>query len=277
MIKELRGLTWSKILSYPINRDMNLRMSIGTEGCAKKFCHDMEEILSLDEDFNFELTLVTPRVGEELFYRLVGLIHKICHRYIIKYIVVNDYGVLNELQKSTYENIIIGRTLIRSLAYVPWCENLVVDETPKVKLNLFLPSIVHNAKIEFFKNYHIYGVELCATPLLEMAVNWLNANDVKIFYHYNTTISSIGRTCPYTRLMNNSVTECNYQCSEMLNVKLCQIWNAHSCLYEEKDVPSEFIIPEFFNIENVLYHITKNDEVFSLDVDTVCYHVQFNE
>lgn len=274
LIKEIRGLRWSEIPSQSLDSCDDIRYAIGTEGCVNKFNHDMEDILYSNRSFPQGLTLITPRVGEKIFSRFVQLVTRMCENYAIEYIVVNDYGVLNALQLDDIK-IVLGRTLIRSLAYAPWSSNLIRDESEQVKRNLLLPNIIHSSKMDFFKKYHIYAVELCATPMLESAATWLNKEGIKIFYHNDTTIASIGRTCPYARLLHETASCCTYQCEDVLNINICKIWSAKTCLYEDADGPTREVVPKYLNIENVLYYRTEDDTAINSDFDTIVFHSQF--
>lgn len=266
MIKEIRNITIERLLLAGEN---DLRFGIGTEGCVNKFCYDIENIINSEIAIQQKITLVTPRVSEDYVNRVIEDIQKFTTKYDVEYIVVNDYGIMSRLHNLDFENLILGRTLVRSLAYVPWNDYIVRDENEDVKTNLLMYNVVHEKKYQIWDRFGICGFELCYLPEIESAIAQLKKRNYKIFYHHDDTIASIGRTCPVARYFGEEPGKCSRKCKEVSRLEISQIWGRNGVIYNNASEETKNIYPVLFNKENVVYY--KNNVEIIPDVDYVIY------
>lgn len=263
---ELRGVPINKI---NVENDQYSIIRVGTEGCVHKFCECLEALLNSD-CMNQIIHLVSPRIPNKYMDRVIDYLEKVREQYNVESIVVNDYGLLYRMKTlgMKYQEIILGRTLVRSLAYTPWSNYIIRDEGDSIKENLLAANIFHKSKIEFFRQYNITGVELCSSPLLKETIEMVHENNIKAYVHLNTIIATIGRTCPIVRMKETSVGECQHLCNECYKVKLNKVWGVNKFMYQEPTQQIKDLIPDYLVKENVVYY--KCNEMQSQELADVC-------
>lgn len=231
----------------------------GTEGCVNKFCKSMEELLTTDLKLK-DIHIVTPRIPDKYMEKTVRYIEEVKEKYGIESIVINDYGLLYKLKGigMKFNEVIIGRTLIRSLAYVPWGNFIIRDENDSMKENLLMANIFHKSKIEFFKEYDVTGVELCQSPLLKETIEILHENNMKAYVYHNTVIATIGRTCPIVRMKKTTAVDCEHLCDTCYKVELDKVWGVNKFMYQDPSQEVRDLVPDYMLKENVVYYITKS-------------------
>lgn len=271
MEKEIRGLDIDQALA---RMDKQHRIAVGTEGCVNKFCKELMEMVENVREINSPLTLVTPRVNEIYFEFCIATIVRFCEKYNVEYIVVNDYGVLNRLNNYGYKNIVLGRTLVRSLSYTPWSEYILRDESDNAKDNLQMFNIIHKEKYEFYKKMGIIGFELCYSPKLEEGILKLRNEGFKVFYHSKDIIATLGRTCPISRIYGEEASRCNEKCSKVYKIRLNKVWGANKFMYDEPKAKTRGMVPTYYSIENVVYY--KNPSTYIPEVDVVVENVNID-
>lgn len=273
MIREVRGIS-PKLLHEISNYDEDIIIGIGSEGCVCKFCSIMDELLQIqhkeDELLKYKIRIITPRVPEKYSDRVIKCISDAIMKFNIDSVVINDYGILYGIKNMIKKEIplIIGRTLMRSLEYVPWSAYMLRHEEEEVKKNLLIPNILHSSKLELFKKFNIVGTELCATMEASTYIDVLQKKGIKVFVHYNTIIGSLGRTCPVVRINNAKIGECVDLCDSYLEVELNKSWGANKSINQDRNLD---IIPKYQCVGNAVYYY-KNDNEFQYEIcDGVIY------
>ncbi len=251
MIREIRGTNTDFGYDYKIVDSIRF----GTEGCVNKFCYIMSELLGRQLDLEF-INIVTPRIPEAYTNQVFDLIVKLDEKYKINSIVINDLGLLYRLKMAglSFNEIIIGRTLVRSVSYVPWGDYITRDESEEVKRNLLMINMYHKSKLELLKNFNVTGVELCFFPLIDEAIEYLHDNGFMVYVHDKSIIASIGRTCPIVRMNNCMASKCEGLCDNSLNIKLSKTWGVNKIMFQEPSDEVKKLYPNFLLHENVVYH-----------------------
>lgn len=265
MVIEKRRVPISKLKRNYVN---GIVLGIGSEGCVHKFLFEVNKLLEIVTEnkslSDLKYRIVTPRVPTKYMDRVAIAIKKMISTLEIDTIVINDYGVMYRLCK--VENIrtpvILGRTLIRSVEYVPWHNYILRDEEEGVRDAILLPNIIHTEKIALFKDYNVKGVELCATKNNARSIKLLKKEGFATYIHYNSIIATIGRTCPVIRMEQKEVDTCQELCNHFLDVNLNKIWGANNLLYIEPTDDARRIIPPYKCIGNVIYYDSNIDEDF---------------
>lgn len=269
MINELRGISINKVLKE--NLLENEIIGVGSEGCVHELCVKAEEMIEYKNAFekveNFHIRIITPRIPEEYMNKVVGYIEKLFTCFKVNSIIINDYGLLHRISKmNSFEiPIILGRTLIRTLSYVPWHSYILRGESEEKKSNLLQPNILHLEKLELYKKYNVAGVELCATTNNIDTIKVLKENSIMTFVNFDNIIATIGRTCPVARMLNEEVKQCKQLCRSALNVEFVKSQGIiNTAKYETKI--SDEIVPRFLNLGSVVYHKKCIDKEFPYEL-----------
>lgn len=247
----------------------NIPFCVGTEGCVESFVYNVK--CFFEQEYNkVDIIIVTPRVSEAYSAVVEELVIELYQRYNVLYMVVNDYGFLFQIQKYNWKNIILGRTLIRSLSFTPWHKQIVADENETMKQNIMGYNIVHRSKIKLFLDMGVVGVELCQNPYLDETVRFLHENGIKTWLHYNTIIGAIGRTCIYKRHYNAYQKNCCELCANKLEFKISKVWTGRSTEEIDQELMGIDTIPPYFCKENVVYYVV-DDTYIPKEIDALIY------
>lgn len=274
MKNEIRNIS-SKLIPQFVATHNEL-LGVGSERCVHKFCSELKDLLALDRtnkkigELNFRI--VSPRVPEAYVDSVIKYMKEVNDKFNVESIVINDYGILNRLKhiKNFNLQLILGRTLIKSLEYVPWSDYILRNEDENVKRNLLLPNIYHLSKLELFSKFNVEGVELCATPSTEASIIWLKEKGMKVFVHFNTVIAAIGRTCPTARIYKAKIDKCINMCDKDLTLKLKENWGSNCVVKTD-------IVPTYHCIGNTVYYYKENNKLFPYELsDGVIYDYILN-
>lgn len=236
--------------------DKNILVGIGSEGCVHAFCVSMDNYINYKnvENINFKFRIITPRIPNKYLDIVLKKIKQIVEKLEVESIVINDYGLLYNLYNSNIKKVdfILGRTLIRSLEYVPWAEYFLENEKKELKKNATTINMLHNSKLKLFKQFNIKGIEVCLTNGIYKDILMLKELGLKIYMHFNTIIGSIGRTCPLVRIFNDiEVGNCTSLCKSTLNIELSKMKSKNIMFYKKEELN---IMPKCKAIGNVIYY-----------------------
>ncbi|MDA8334899.1 MAG: hypothetical protein M0Z41_07915 [Peptococcaceae bacterium] len=267
MIIEKRGIKPSLLSETFV--DTHTLIGIGSEGCVHKFCLTIRDMLELGEHSAGQLTyrLITPRVPANYTDIVIQNIQTAVTNLRIQSIIINDYGILFRLMREKLEGIqlILGRTLIRSLEYVPWHKYILRNEDAATQEHLLRPSILHSDKVALFKQYNIGAVELCATPLVGDSIELLREHGILSYVHYDSIIATIGRSCPVVRMHRSKIGTCHNLCDTALNVALNRVWGVSQSLYQSPSPAASNITPAYICLGNVIYYKGMNEDSFPFE------------
>lgn len=280
MVIEKRRVPISKLNQSYTN---GIVLGIGSEGCVHKFLFETNKLFErVGEDkslLDLKYRIVSPRIPLKYMDQVLIAIRKMILTLDIDSIITNDYGLMYRLRKM--ENIetpiILGRTLIRSIEYVPWHDYILRDEEKNIRDAILLPNIIHTEKIILFKNYNVKGVELCATKNNAQSIKLLKKEGIASYIHYNSIIATVGRTCPTMRMEQRKIGDCQELCDHVLDVNLNRIWGINNLLYVEPTKESRKFIPPYKCIGNILYYDSNIDKSFPFaECDGLIFDYGFN-
>lgn len=252
MTNELRGVKLDEVNRIELYEGEVV--SVGSEGCVhdciRKFLHLLD--LAGKEFLNkICFRIVTPRIPEKYMASMLNLLSEIVARVHVNSIIINDYGLLYYLSKNhlSYGDIILGRTLIRTLADVPW-HNLFLDaENFELRESMLQSNIMHLEKVELFKKYNVTGVELSPVKVNENIMSSLHNVGLKCYVHYNSEIATIGRTCPRLRVKKRKAERCDINCDGSILLEFHEPYSL-----SKVDANGSKLYPTLYNINNVIYH-----------------------
>lgn len=243
-------------------------VGIGSEGCVYDFYNKVNKIIMNKNNPKFRklrYRLIVPRIPEKHMGRIVKSIYEFIQVFDTKSIVINDYGLLHRLNKLNYLSIdiILGRTLIRTLGDTPWYNFIIENEKKEQQDCIIQSNILHIEKLELFKRYGVNGVELSPIKSNQEVIDKLHKFDISSFVHFDSEIATIGRTCPYIRMLHKYAHECKENCDKVINIKLQRAYG----VVTENDASSneEEIFPHFWGLGNVIYHKKNIDRYFQYE------------
>lgn len=252
MINELRGVALDAVKEIELYEGEIV--SVGSEGCVhdciRKFLHLLE--LNGKEILNgIPFRIVTPRIPEKYMASMSNLLSEITTRIRVESIIINDYGLLYYLSKNCIlcGDIILGRTLIRTLADVPWYNLFLEPESTEIRKSMLQANIMHLEKIELFKKYNVKGVELSPVKVNESIIENLHNMGLQCYVHYNNEMATIGRTCPRLRIKKSKAEKCAINCDEPI---FLEFYQPYSLSKLNSDIAGSY--PALYNVNNAIYH-----------------------
>jgi len=275
MKNELRGIALDKLNQMKLHEGEIV--GVGSEGCAHDCIRKLQQLLNMAEkEFlkKISFRIVTPRVPEKCMVSILNLLFEIAKRVKVDSIIINDYGLLYYLDNHylPLSNIILGRTLIRTLADVPWYNLFVETESLETRKSMVQANIMHLEKIELFKKYNVQGVELCPVKANENIIADLQKTGMQCYVHYNNEIATIGRTCPRLRVNKSKAEECAIDCDEAIKIEFFQPYGL-----SKLDSEIANIYPLMYNINNVIYHSGNVYDKFNYQrSDGIIFDYRFN-
>lgn len=252
MINELRGIPLDILNSFELYS--NEIIGIGSEGCIhdciRKILRLLDMINNKKINNNVRFRIITPRIPQKYMDVTTELLFSVFDKIKVESIVINDYGLLFKLKKSSYLKgfIILGRTLIRTLADVPWNNLIIGNEHLELQKDILRTNILHIDKIQLFKNYKVAGVEISPVKVNNDEIQKLRDAGIKCFVHYNNEIATIGRTCPRLRLEKGNANYCVLNCDKPITLEFYQGYGVTD------NIENKGLYPIFYNINNVIYH-----------------------
>lgn len=248
---------------------------IGSENCCLRFSHEIESFIEKSPALQGKkFRLVTPRVSQGYMKNLVGLILKIIGVLDIEAVIINDYGVLYELNKLRInKNFILGRLVIRCPEYEPHHQMRIhPEEDQNIIRNWLNPAILHTKKIELLKKMNFTGVELSATNSVAGAVKIIQSRDLKVNVHYNSYVGGLNRTCLVAREYDTEIGSCARLCDRPGKIKLANIEGKYD-LSTDKEVCG---FPDNLVFGNVVYFLRAAEGFPYAECDAVIFDARFN-
>ena len=252
MINELRGVNLDELKQIELFEGEII--GVGSEGCVHDCIRKVLQLMNIaGKQFLNEISfrIVTPRIPEKCMATMLNLLSEIASRVKVESIVINDYGLLYYLCKNhlLFGDIILGRTLIRTLADVPWNNLFWEAESLEMRESMLQANIMHLEKIELFKKYNVKGVELSPVKVNENIIANLQNMGLQCYVHYNNEIATIGRTCPRLRIKKSKAEGCVLDCDKSIELEFSQPYSL-----TKLDSKISSIYPILYNINNVIYH-----------------------
>lgn len=252
MINELRGVSFEDLKQIELFEGEII--GVGSEGCVHDCMRKVSQLMGVvEKKLSHEISyrIVTPRIPEKYMVSMLNLLSEIASQVKINSIVVNDYGLLYYLNKNCimYGDIILGRTLIRTLADVPWNNLFLETESLEMRESMLQANIMHLEKIELFKKCNVKGVELSPVKVNENIMANLQKMGLQCYVHYNSEIATIGRTCPRLRMRKSKAEGCVLDCDESIELEFSQPYSLTKI-----DSKSASVYPVLYNINNAIYH-----------------------
>lgn len=264
MINELRYINEEELEKAEIYAGEVI--GVGSEGCVHDFYNKINSFIAYKEKFSkLQYRLITPRIPLKHMNRVLQIIDEFIKLFDVMAIVINDYGLLYQFNKlnNKHINIILGRTLIRTMADSPWYKLITENEKETIREEIVQPNILHFEKVELFKEYGVGGVELSPIKENQEAIIKLHDYDICSFVHFDSEIATIGRTCPFVRMLNKNTYECKQNCNKVINIEFQKSYG----IVSPKDTNNkDSIFPHFFGVGNVIYHKKNIDPTFKYDV-----------
>lgn len=252
MINELRGIALDKLNQMELH-DGEI-IGVGSEGCVHDCIRKFRQLLSISEKEYFKkisFRIITSRVPEKCMSPILNMLSEIVKKVQVDSIVINDYGLLYCIKSNhlVANNLILGRTLIRTLADVPWHNLFVEAESLDTRESMMQANIMHLEKIELFKKYNIRGVELSPVDVNEKIIYSLQKIGVQCYVHYDNQIATIGRTCPRLRIIKSKAKGCTIDCDQAIQLEFFEPYGLSKLDFDKANV-----YPLMYNINNVIYH-----------------------
>lgn len=250
MTNELRGIVVEDIEELGKNEIIG----VGSEGCVHDCINKFKALMDLSpkhDKTKISFRLITPRIPEKYMDVMLRWIKRLTSELNVHSIVINDYGLLYKINKENFIfcNIILGRTLIRTLEDIPWNDLIIESESKEMKQAIVRSNIMHLEKINLFKSYNVSGVELSPVKSNERIIDELHKCGLQCFIHYNNEIATIGRTCPRLRIANFKGEKCFLECDKVIIMELVNPYGAYEYSGELQN-----IYPTLYNVNNVIYH-----------------------
>lgn len=240
-------------------------IGVGSEGCVHDFYNKINSFIESKgkEKLNkLRYRLITPRIPLKHMNQVVKKIDEFIKIFDVMSIVINDYGLLYQFNKLNIKhiNIILGRTLIRTMADNPWYKLITENEKEGIREEIVQPNILHFEKVELFKAYGVRGIELSPIKENREAIIKLHDYDIFSFVHFDSEIATIGRTCPYVRMLNKSTYECKENCNKVINIEFEKTYG----ITPARDTNNKKLLkfPQFLGVGNVVFHRKNIDLAF---------------
>lgn len=254
MKMELRLCNIEKLDTW-LNSEFDI-ISIGDEYCPWKLL-SIENVKGVVEKIiasGKELIIVTSFVASAAFEKIINIIKDAkAVSDKIKY-VINDYGLLVYLKdnKILSKNIIVGQMLNHSLEEYLWSEDVVKEETKKVKNNWLMSNYSSSRVIDFFmREFNIEGVIFNKLPYNQEGARIAKRCGCSIYFMDKYYTMAVARKC-HAAKYNNLCP--GHGCDKLCNKPLL---GSLEKIYTIDNMSQKFVIPT----EDVLEK-TKNWIIF---------------
>ncbi len=206
--------------------------------------------------------IIIPRVQQRYYHEVILKIKEFMD-YNLEF-VINDFGIINYLVDSNISvKVILGRTLTKSLLYVPWNEYITLKESEDNKNNIMQFNIYDDIKIIEYKKLGIQGFEISNLESskienLKFIIDYILNQDMEIGIHMDNIIQTIGRSCPTLKALKENLRHdvCNNYCGKRIDIHPNKIFNGLNGLYEDFDKNFSF---KYYIIENIVYREVFNN------------------
>ena len=236
-------------------------ISIGDEGCIWKLpCIDeLKELSQKVLDKGYKLKIITPRIPQEHFNKVVDRIkslNEITRNYTL---VINDLGLLDYCYDNNIlpDKISMGRSISRSIEECPWYKEMVKNEKENLQLDLTSNSLVEEEKIELFSKYGVDEIESSLLPNAHYAYEWLNRKGWKINGYIGNLTMAYSRNCQYAKYKKLATGKCIEECNEKIKIKMISASDG----YKKFDAVNKYSDEqfEFFILGSILYRENRID------------------
>jgi len=219
-------------------------IGIGDEFCPWKLYNinnlynKIHEILSLGKS----VRIVTSVIPANIFSRVVDLIEEIGKISEHMEFIINDYGFLSYVtEHKLLENhkIVIGQMLNHSLEEYLWSDEVVSEETDKVKNNWLLSNFASEEVLNYFKNcYRVKGTIVNQLPFAQRSADIIKSHGMEISFVDKYYTMAVARKC-HTSMYHNLKpgVSCNFMCNHKLMGALEKI-------YTIADMSKKFVAPD---------------------------------
>lgn len=203
-------------------------IGLGSEGCI----HNLPTIEDLKKFFSNvkdkKIKIIFPFIPQKYLEHTKVLIDEILETKKSVDFVLNDYGILNYLNKLNYTDgdLILGRFLEQSISLCLWHKNLIRNEKEVVSKSLINSSFLHKAKMDFFKKMGINTIESTYLPEFEFSFNEFIRQGFSVSVHYNNSTVAFTRACHTKRHFNgNCYCRNDKNCERNIELNFYKKWN----------------------------------------------------
>lgn len=241
MKKEIR-LTNLDLLEEILNCDVDI-ISIGDEFCPWRLYHikNYMEIVKKILKKNKRVRINTSFISSKIMNQTLTIIEQLMHLSEDIEFVMNDYGVLNYLKQNKMlpKKVIIGQMLNHSLEEYLWSDEVVSEETEKVRDNWLLSNFASKYVLNYFKdNYNVKGIIMNYLPYGQKSADIIKENGVEINFVDKYYTMAVARKCHSALYYNVQPGEvCSEPCHKKLVISL-------ENTYTIENMDQKFISPE---------------------------------
>lgn len=187
------------------------RIYIGSYFCDSYFLRNIETMLCNLEQYalnrKINVTLVIPIFTQTCIRRGIQIIDKILHRFLmIDEVVVNDYGMLNNISLNYNHGVIIGRLLrkrARDYRYQEYVNSIEYEETKEIYQNY---NRIIGAEIDISsKKVDCSGFDKSILPCIHIPFTYLTCGQICDFASLDLDF--------FQKFNKNS--DCNLNCNKL--------------------------------------------------------------
>lgn len=207
-------------------------IGIGTMGCVRALppVELVKDIFSSLQKCSKRLRLYTPRVPQEHLEEVKTYLKSL--EPVISRpecdLVVNDIGVLLWIKRTglNVHKIVLGATYSWSVLQNTLSNNMLRDETDEIKEIYQQVNNNNDIRLGFFKENGVAEIEV---PNLKKTVDKLDRirnMGFAVSAFENFILAGYSRVCACMKNANEYVANCQYQCRDIICLKMENLWDA---------------------------------------------------
>ena len=259
------------------------RVRFGPEFCEWKIpsLNELKNTFHLSEKNDKEFTYVTPRVSNSSLKKLHSHFTYMNDQRETN-VVVNDLGVLDQVEHFFNLKPYLGRQLITVLGRCPWKQITEFKTTSwlknrKVSKTFYQTRLNYELTIQSFKEHGVQGADVDWIPQCFPYYDFLVENVLNLAVHLHLIPTTVTRRCHTARFLGEKIIErCSKPCDtkafrlrqEMMDLNLYLHGNTVFSLTEhsQKDINRLYKrkVSEFIITMNPLTKITHKKEIDDL-------------
>lgn len=268
---ELRISNYDLLDEY-LKRDIDI-IGFGDEYCEWAIFNvpKLKEVVKKTLEAGKTVRVVTSFTTKECFENTVRLIEEL--GLISKEIefVVNDYGVLQYLHKKEIDNkIIIGQMLNHSLEEYLWSDEIIKQESEKVKNSWLYSNFSNESVIEYFKEkYHIAGGIFNLLPFGKKSAEVMQRANMQVNFSDKYYTMAVSRKCHQGKFYEiKPGKDCQKCCKNPFVACLEKTYAIHD-IAEKFSIPKSEVLYKVHNwviYGNAIYHLYPENANLELEL-----------
>lgn len=242
-------------------------ISFGSESCFRQLPSLERTKKIIDMTAGFKRKLLIPTTFESFYDEITEYVD-LGIKEGVEYLGVNDYGVLNYINKKygKLENtkIVIGNHLSYSIEYVPWHEHFFELDPEFVKENMLKNNFDNQWTYNFLKKTFPdleFEIEMAATPMATSSIERLNENHIYVNLLADLIPVSYTRCCHTAKYYKRTPKDCGRPCRQLLVTERTHRWMNDK--REVVEIPPEVrkIIPKLLVWGNATFSKSNVEDV----------------